>query len=159
MLELLKDSRMGAYGTLALVFDVLLRVLFVALLPAAQAWFLLAVPVLGKAAISMAASAGKPARPGGSGALFIGNVSAPTALGCALCAFLLFSAAGWATGGAVAAALAGLCALAGFAAAYGFSRLCTGKLGGLTGDCLGGCCETAELTALLALAVVFIRIL
>jgi adenosylcobinamide-GDP ribazoletransferase len=159
MLLILKDSRMGAYGTLALVFDVLLRIFLVAMLPGAQAWFLLAVPVLGRSSEAMAAAIGKPARPGGSGALFIGNVGRGTAVFCAIIAFLAFAAVGWFTGGWAAALWAAGCALAGLAAAFGFYRLCDGKLGGLTGDCLGGCCETAELAALLALAIVFIKIL
>ena len=159
MLAILKDSRMGAYGSLALIFDVLLRVFLFALLPADKFWFIAAVPVLGRSAIALVSAIGKPARPGGSGALFIGNVPTGTALLCVMIALAAFAAVGAFCGGILAALWAVGCALLGFAVAFGFYLLCISKIGGLTGDCLGGCCETGELAALLALAIVFVKIL
>ncbi len=152
MLALLKDSRMGAYGTLALVFDVGLRTLAVAALPGRWLWFLLVVPALGRACIAWVAAVGTNARPGGSGALFIGNVPPAVAWGSLIGVAAAFALTGWLVGGTwLALAAAGAAGL-GLLAAWGFFRLCNRKLGGLTGDCLGGCCELAELASLLALA-------
>ena len=158
MLAILKDSRMGAYGTLALVFDVGLRTLAVAALPQRWLWFLLVVPVLGRACTAWAAAVGASARPGGSGALFIGNVPAFTAACSLACALMGFTVCGFALGGGALALAAAGCAGVGFLAAWAFFGLCNRKLGGLTGDCLGGCCELAELASLLALVVVAMRI-
>lgn len=151
MLALLKDSRMGAYGTLALVFDVGLRTLAAASLPGQWLWFLVVVPVLGRACVAWAAAVGVSARPGGSGALFVGNVPPAVAACSLLGAALAFALVGFAVGGPALAFIAAGCAGMGFLAAWGFFGLCNRKLGGLTGDCLGGCCELAELASLVML--------
>lgn len=151
MLAILKDSRMGAYGTLALVFDIGFRTLAVASLPWRWLLFLLAVPMLGRACIAWVAAVGKPARAGGSGALFIGNLSKPVAAGSLAVAFAAFALIGMWLGGLPLLLGAVGSALLGFLAALGFDRLCVRKLGGLTGDCLGACCEVAELASLLML--------
>ncbi|MDP2892666.1 MAG: adenosylcobinamide-GDP ribazoletransferase [Bacillota bacterium] len=159
MLAILKDSRIGTYGALALIFDILLRVLFVALLPQTFAWFIIVVPVLGRSSIALVCSFGKPAKKDGSGALFIGNVTAGIAVFCVLATLAAFGATGFFIGGVVAMLWSLSCVLIGFIGSLGFYRLCVKKIGGLTGDCLGGCCEIGELTTLFALVIIINRII
>lgn len=151
MLAILKDSRMGAYGTLALVFAIAIRTAAAVVLPLSWFPFLACVPMLGRAVIAWIAATGKPARPGGSGALFLGNVpKAGAALGLAAVAAAFALTGGLLGHPPLLPASLGAVLLA-CAAAWAFRNLLNRRLAGLTGDCLGACSETAELVALVAL--------
>ncbi|WP_347114167.1 adenosylcobinamide-GDP ribazoletransferase [Leclercia sp. S52] len=148
MLEIMKDSRLGTFGGLALVFAILLKVLAViglAHLPAKE-WFALLVcaPIAGRAALVLGMYGQRYAREGeGMGSLYIGQVSfrnaALTLLGGALVVALI-------------AGLHGLAAmLVTYVVIYGLVHYLRRRLGGHTGDTLGALAETAEIVFLLAL--------
>ena len=148
MLEIMKDSRLGTFGGLALVFAILLKVLAVTglgHLPAKE-WFSLLVcaPIAGRAVLVLGMYGQRYAREGeGMGSLYIGQVSfrhaALTLLGGALAVGLI--------GG-----LHGLAAmLVTYAVIYGLVHYLRRRLGGQTGDTLGALAETAEIVFLLAL--------
>lgn len=148
MLEIMKDSRLGTFGGLALVFSILIKVSAVAgltHLPPAQ-WFTLLVcaPIAGRAALVLGMYGQRYAREGeGMGSLYIGQVSlretAITLLGGTIAVGLI--------GGlhALAAALVSYVAIAGLV------RYLRRRLGGQTGDTLGALAESAEMVFLLAL--------
>ena len=145
-LEIMRDSRIGSYGVLALILSVGLRATACAALPAGP----LAVAVL---AATGAASRGAmtgvmaglpPARPDGR-AVSTGRPSPATtglALAGASALWLIALPFGLALI-TVAACCAGAAIVAGIARA---------KIGGQTGDILGASQQIAEITALLALA-------
>ena len=148
MLEIMKDSRLGTFGGLALVFAILLKVFAViglAHLPAKE-WFMLLVcaPIAGRAALVLGMYGQRYAREGeGMGSLYIGQVSfrnaALTLLGGAIAVGLI--------GG-----LHGLAAmLVTYVVIYGLVHYLRRRLGGQTGDTLGALAETAEIVFLLAL--------
>lgn len=148
MLEIMKDSRLGTFGGLALVFAILIKVLAVislAHLPT-KAWFalLMCAPIAGRAALVLGMYGQRYAREGeGMGSLYIGQVSfrraALTLLGGAIAVGLI-------------AGLHGLAAiLVTYTVIYGLVHYLRRRLGGQTGDTLGALAESAEIVFLLAL--------
>ncbi|MCF2435785.1 adenosylcobinamide-GDP ribazoletransferase [Streptomyces thinghirensis] len=160
-LRIMKQSDIGPFGVLALVF-----VLFAQVAALAQAYdgswargALAAVvsATAARLALTLAARSGVPAaRPEGLGAAVAGVV--PT--GGALAVTAVVTAAGAAAGAllgpydglhdAIRTALAALCAVA---VAELLLRHCVRRFGGVTGDVFGGVAETAATTALVVLVL------
>ncbi|HEX5692426.1 MAG TPA: adenosylcobinamide-GDP ribazoletransferase [Roseiflexaceae bacterium] len=141
-LEIMRDSRVGVMGVLALAAIVGLKV---ALLFGTDEWVpaLLLAPALGRWAICYGLGRFPAARADGLGAMAqvqtsSGLVFAPTVI--VIIAALLIAG----LRGAVALALVWL-------AARTLARWWTRDLGGLTGDTYGALCEIAEVVALAAL--------
>ncbi len=142
-LEILKDSRIGAYGTLALILGMGLIWQALAGLVAVEAWgAVAAAAMLSRAAMAGVMAALPFARAGGLAAS-VGRPPWDTViLGGALALALAVALTGMA--GLVAALAAG-------AAATGVARLAQTKIGGQTGDVLGAAQVMADLAALLTL--------
>lgn len=143
-LEIMKDSRVGSYGVLALVLSMLLRWSALSALMADAGWAgaLIAAAMLSRGGMVALAAALPFARPGGLSAS-VGRPSAGAislALALALVATLLLT--GWP---GLAAAVSVTFALAFWAA------IAQARIGGQTGDILGAGQQIAEITALLAL--------
>jgi adenosylcobinamide-GDP ribazoletransferase len=146
MLAVMKDSRIGASGALALVLLVAGRVAVLAALPAAE------VPAALIAAHALSRWTTLPlawrlpyVRPaGGLGKPLAGRVTGRrVAAGTALAALIAAITLGWSALPALTAA-----AVVAFASGLFFRA----RLGGVTGDCLGAAIQLAELAILLALA-------
>ncbi len=146
-LEVMKDTRIGAFGLVAVVLVLLLKFGALASLSGARLWgALVAAPALARALAAALSVLLPPARK---------DVG-------------LAAATAGAPGGASALTTSGLCALAAAALAAGPNGLWAAlavliwgavlgfwfrrRLGGVTGDCLGAAIESAEAVALLALA-------
>lgn len=142
-LEIMRDSRIGSFGVLAVIMVLALRVAAIVQIasPAAAAAALLAVAMASRGAMALWAWLLPSARPDGLGhsAAEGSRVAVLVALICALAALVPVQ------GGALAA----LAMLAGGGAVAGFARR---RLGGQTGDVLGAIQQLSELCALLALA-------
>ena len=144
-LEIMKDSRIGSYGALALVLGVLIRwSALSALFAAGSVWGpLLALGALSRWPLLAMLWALPPAREGGLSRLIGRPGTATLALGGAMALLLGLLAAG---AQAVPAALAVL------AVTVLWSLLVRGRLGGQTGDTCGAAQQLAEIAALLTLA-------
>jgi adenosylcobinamide-GDP ribazoletransferase len=145
-LAIMRDSRHGTFGVLALVASVLLRVAALARLgdPLHAGLALVAAHALSRALLPAAMRVLKPARADGLGAGAGTPSPAQTAVAVAL-------------GGAIALAalgpLRGLLALLAAAAAVGAAaRLARSRIGGYTGDVLGAFQQIGEIAMLLAAA-------
>ncbi len=152
-LEIMRDSRIGAFGAIALVLALGLKVALLATLAESGAWnaclAVLAAHVLSRAAplfvmralpyAAGEAGKSKPLADALGGAAFI------TGLCWAAPALLLVA---WAQG---LPALLAVCALAGGVTAWAAWRFAR-RLQGFTGDCLGAVQQLAELAVYLALA-------
>lgn len=143
-LEIMRDSRIGTYGVLALVFSVGLR--WAALTALFDAGFGV-LALLGAAAISRAVMPAlmtvlPPARPGG----LSHHVGAPPAIVSVVSALMAAMIAILTLGSAAPAALFGA-GLAGLA----IGALAKAKIGGQTGDVLGASQQIAEVAVLLVL--------
>ncbi|WP_328560041.1 adenosylcobinamide-GDP ribazoletransferase [Streptomyces coelicoflavus] len=156
-LRIMKQSDIGPFGVLTLLFTLLAQVAALAqAYDGSWARGALAAVVSATAArlaLTTAARAGVPAaRPEGLGAAVAGVVPA----GGALAAVAVVTAAGAAAGAylgpydALRTALAVLCAVA---AAELLLRHCVRRFGGVTGDVFGGVAETAATTALVVLVL------
>ncbi|GIP38780.1 adenosylcobinamide-GDP ribazoletransferase [Paenibacillus sp. J31TS4] len=160
MLEIMKDSRVGAMGVIAGVLVLLAKAsLLVSLLDrgwAGAALPLACVPVWSRWWM-VASIAGWPyarAEGGGMGGLFRGVTLRSAAASGAAAAALTFALL-LAGGFGAARAAAAVCVLAGLTAAAGWllNRRIAGRLGGLTGDTYGAVNELLELTLLAALVL------
>jgi adenosylcobinamide-GDP ribazoletransferase len=144
-LEIMKDSRIGAYGVLALIIVTGLKWLtLTALIEAGALWAAVLLP----AALSRGAMAGVMsslpfAREDG----LARHVGRPSTAGAAvaLVAAAIFAAAATGIAGVAAIAASGAVAMA-------VTRLARAKIGGQTGDVLGAAQQLSHLAALLALA-------
>ncbi|WPC75898.1 adenosylcobinamide-GDP ribazoletransferase [Vibrio porteresiae] len=148
MLEIMKDSRIGTHGTLALIFGLLLKVVVVAKLlqmsPHAGYATLIIAPVVSRALMSVLMYEQEYARENGLGNIFIGKISGQAYLITLLTSFILLF---FAVGGM---------AFAVFILSYLFSLLyryyINHSLGGQTGDTLGAGNELFEIIVLLCAA-------
>lgn len=153
MLEIMKDSRLGAYGGLALILTLALRTEALASLagsgPLAAGLAMIAVNAAARAALvwhwfmlpparadGVAAAVGQPGRGALSTALFTGA--------------LVFALAG--VGSFALASLFGAIIVAAIASAL-FARLVRGKIQGHTGDTLGASEQVCEVALYVALAI------
>ena len=136
-LAIMRDSRIGSFGALALVFSVLLRAAALGLSPHPVRAVLLAA-VLGRGAMLVPLLLLRPARTEGLAAMLGDATAGRSVAGLAITAV----AAIWAPGAGVAALVAGLAVAA----------LARRQIGGYTGDVLGAAEQAAECAALSLLA-------
>ena len=145
MLEIMKDSRVGAHGVIVFVALILAKwSLLLDLLPAGPVSAtplaaLFAMPVLGRLAMVIAITSYPYARPEGLGRAFAAYAGRPALHIAVGTAVLLVVPLG-------PAALVALAAAAIFAVA--FSRYAVRALGGLTGDTYGAVTELTEVVVL-----------
>jgi adenosylcobinamide-GDP ribazoletransferase len=146
-LRIMRDSMLGSYGVLALVFSVALRASALASMasPTTAVLALVAAAAVSRAMVvalmslmemartdGLAAAAGKPTNEGMLAAFGLAAVSA----------FLLLGAAGW-----IVLAIAALATL-------GMGLLARRQIGGVTGDVLGAVQQVTEVAVLLSVAAV-----
>ena len=146
-LEIMSDSRIGAYGAIALIVSIGIRAAAIAELndPGFVLGALVAAAAVSRATIPVVMAFGTPAKSGGLGA-GAGKPDAAVWAGGLLIAVLvvvLAAPGGWFTG--VLGAAAGAALVGWFAAR---------SLGGYTGDTLGATQQTAEIFALAFIAAV-----
>jgi adenosylcobinamide-GDP ribazoletransferase len=151
-LEMMKDSRNGTYGTLALVLSVAIRIAALSAIASessiAAAFALLAASAAARAALVWHWFELPLARPGGTADQAGKPDSGQLNFALMSCIpFVLFPAF-LAAGVDAIVLMAALLALS----AIFFVRLCRGKIGGHTGDTLGAAAQIAEISALIALA-------
>jgi adenosylcobinamide-GDP ribazoletransferase len=142
ILEIMRDSRIGSYGAVALILVLSARLgCLAALIPLGGARALIGAHVLGRWS-SLPLLAWLPyARAQGAGKPFVGAVTGwRLATGTVLTALLLVPALG------PRALVAGLAAAATTAVAGWYFRA---RLGGITGDCLGATNQVVELVTYL----------
>ncbi|MGH1574068.1 adenosylcobinamide-GDP ribazoletransferase [Methylobacterium sp. P31] len=150
-LEIMRDSRIGAYGATALVLALALRIGALATL-LDRTGYAAATALLLAAALSRVAALAPmvllpPARPDGLAASVgrPGRSSLTTALGIGVALALAAGLLGLPLGGVALMILcAGLATLA-------LTRLARRTIGGQTGDVIGACQQVSEIAALLAL--------
>ncbi|HTO79868.1 MAG TPA: adenosylcobinamide-GDP ribazoletransferase [Methylocystis sp.] len=151
-LEIMRDSRLGSYGGLALGLSLLLRVFALAALTE-RSTSLAAAAMIATGALSRCAGlapllALSPARAEGAGAAMPRPSSGALAQAAALAG--LFSLAPALYGAPLARIL--VADLAACVAAILVARLAERQIGGYTGDVLGAAQQLAEIAALLALS-------
>ena len=154
-LAIMKDSRIGTFGTIGLVLSIGLRaaaigVLATLLSPLAAAFAFLGIAAASRAAMVWHWQALPCARPDGVAGKAGRPEEAPASfaigLGVAALVVCLVPACGLAAGAGALAAIAAATALC--------TRHVGGRLGGYTGDTIGAAQQLAEIAALLALVLI-----
>ncbi|MFG1666521.1 adenosylcobinamide-GDP ribazoletransferase [Streptomyces sp. Y7] len=156
-LRIMKQSDIGPFGVITLVFVLLAQVAALARLYddswARGALATVVSAVAARLALTLAARAGVPAaRPEGLGAAVAGVVRVRAAAAVAVAVTVAAAAAG-ALLGTDDAAHTALAVLAASAAAELLLRHCVRRFGGVTGDVFGGLAETAATTALVVICL------
>ncbi len=148
MLEIMRDSRIGTNGTLAILFDVLLRLALLNSMGGTPVMLsILLAPVIAKTLVVLLISISIYARPGqGMGTLFLGKLStartmAAYAIGAGLTLIFLKL---W--GLVVLLACMIIC--------LGFKQMVYVKIQGMTGDTLGAANEVIEIAVLIAMVMI-----
>ncbi len=145
-LGIMRDSRIGVFGAVGLIFALLIGVLALGELPGAvREKALLLAPVVGRHAPLQLARTFQPATLGqGLGAAFMKAVTLRAVSIGALAVIVVAAVIVW-PWGLLAAGI-------GIGLAWELGRFLSRRLGGLTGDGLGAAVEVGELGVLLALA-------
>jgi adenosylcobinamide-GDP ribazoletransferase len=143
ILEIMKDSRIGTYGGLALLLSVLIRWQGLVGITLDYLPTLVAVMALSRASIVVLARIAEPATDG-MGSLFTRNVSTLTAVLVAAQGVAAAMWCGWRAG----LALVMVTAIVVLSARWYFHR----RIGGVTGDCLGATSQVVEMSLLGVLA-------
>ena len=143
-LEILKDSRMGTYGVIAICFVLAVKTI---LLAQTGSWqLLLALPVCGKIPMITCAMVSRYPRQDGLGKYIIELLSRKTAvLSIVLCAAIVFALSAWPYDGATLLIRAAVCIGAGIVLGLALASISKRKIGGATGDILGAANEMGEM--------------
>jgi adenosylcobinamide-GDP ribazoletransferase len=145
MLEIMRDSRIGTNGAIAIFFDLALKIVLLGQLKdCCLIKGILLAPVISRTLMVLLIMTCPPARAGsGMGNLFIGQTRWRDAIGAfVFCLIAVVVGCGY-----QALPLLGLNLLAGWC----YRRLVLRKIGGMTGDTLGALNEVSEVVSLLAL--------
>jgi adenosylcobinamide-GDP ribazoletransferase len=151
-LEIMKDSRIGTFGVLALLLSVYLRGASLALI-AGESLGLASAVLIGAAALSRTAAliplaVLPPARDNGAG--FAAGKPEPAAAAAAACLAIVFALAPVLAGAALTQALVAIALATG--AAYALVPLARKHIGGQTGDVAGAAQQLSEIAFYLAFA-------
>ncbi|OEF98022.1 cobalamin 5'-phosphate synthase [Desulfuribacillus alkaliarsenatis] len=153
VLEIMRDSRVGAMGVLVFVANVLLKFAFLASLPVnIKMWALLLAPVLGRAMIVYAIKYYPYARSGSGLGKSYGSYVTTNIVIVAMITVVAVSV----LASPVASLFGMLIILLAATAAALFVHWIAGKLGGHTGDTYGATCEVSE-TLLIIFAVMGLK--
>jgi adenosylcobinamide-GDP ribazoletransferase len=151
MLEIMRDSRIGTNGTIAIVFDYLLKLSLLAMLTGKGLYFaVLLSPVAAKALVVLLMKTSVYARSGpGLGGLYLEKqTSAATVLSIAIGLIII----------SVFSGIWGIAAFGGCAVVcFLYRSFIYTKLQGMTGDTLGAANELLEISFILIMAVMAVR--
>nr|WP_294563325.1 adenosylcobinamide-GDP ribazoletransferase [uncultured Rhodopila sp.] len=148
-LEIMRDSRIGSFGALALLLSVLVRVAAISALarPGVVAAALVAAGMLGRSGMVLLVIAIRPARADGMGASMGGLRVGPAAAGLGMAVAASFAL--------LPARPAAAVVLLSVAVSLGMAKLAAAQIGGYTGDVLGACEVATECVVLTAGTVAF----
>ncbi|MGL4736508.1 MAG: adenosylcobinamide-GDP ribazoletransferase [Cellulosilyticaceae bacterium] len=142
--EIMKDSRVGAFGVMAIVMDLLFHAIGFAALSSVPTTLVL-VPVFAKLSVVLLCRIGKNAK-AGLGALWIENIDwKGIVLNVCIAIGLGGLIIGWFKTLILVVIVVG--------ATYYLRKVYTDKLGGITGDCLGATNQLIEWLVILCLAI------
>ncbi len=146
VLEIMRDSRVGSFGVMGIVLDILARFVLLNSLGPAKLPALILVPVLSRWMMVLAARIHPYARAeGGLGKAFTEHIGAREVVLASITALLLAVALLRGTGLLIAGVVLLL--------TLGASKWIANKIGGMTGDTFGAVNELAEVGGLLALVL------
>lgn len=151
IISIMKDSRLGTFGCIAIVADMLLRVLLLGDIIADSAYsslYILIIPIIARTYIAFLSYIGKPAKEEGMGNLFIETVTIREVIvGIVVGMLITFGVLGIIEGLILFITATAVTIL--------FNVYCKSKIGGVTGDSLGA---NNEIVTIALMIVVYIMI-
>lgn len=152
MLEIMKDSRIGTNGTLAIIFDMLVRVAILVSVPADKIiWVLFLAPIASRALLPLLMKLSVYARAEGMGGLFLGKQKWHRTIAALL------------IGLAIIYAIFGFLGFVSFVVVLltlmMFKGYIYSKLQGMTGDTIGAANEIAEILFTLTMVILWRQLL
>jgi len=145
IIEIMKDSRVGTFAVLALIFDILIKYSALSfIIENNMSYAIIIVPVISRCTLVLLFLIGKNAKKNGTGNLFIQNISLKEFIVSFIfmivpCVLLI----GY-KNSLIMIAISFIVTLV-------FLNLCNKKIGGITGDCLGANNEIVEMFSMLVL--------
>ncbi|MDF2880590.1 MAG: adenosylcobinamide-GDP ribazoletransferase [Clostridiaceae bacterium] len=146
IIEIMKDSRIGTFACAAIVFDILIKVsAYNNLIMKSGFLSILVIPILGRLSIAFLSAMGNPAKPKGSGNLFIKNIGfIQILINIIICMIICIPIIG-STKTLTVILVSGLIT-------FLFNKFCIHKMGGITGDSFGANNELVEIVILIILS-------
>ncbi|MEG2353083.1 MAG: adenosylcobinamide-GDP ribazoletransferase [Clostridium sp.] len=148
IMEVMKDSRVGTYASIATIGDMLMKyVIILTLISSDASAIIIIAPIISRLAVVFTAFISKNAKENGSGNIFIGNINLSIMLMVAIITiFLSIKILGITNLVIIIPSV--------LIATYIFNIFCNSKIGGQTGDTLGAVNELMEiLTMLIFIAI------
>lgn len=143
VIEIMKDSRIGTYACISIVFDILIKYTALSFALQKGAWeVILLAPILGRGSILILSFIGKPAKPKGTGNFFIHNVGISELI-IGILSIVVFSYI------LVGVKSSVICIVFVIIMTFLFNKLCMHKMNGITGDSLGANNELNEMLILI----------
>lgn len=152
IIEIMKDSRVGTFAVLALIFDILIKYSALSfIIENNMSYAIIITPIISRSSTVLLFLIGKTAKKKGTGNLFIGNISLKEfiinfilmIIPCVLLVGYKYTL---------------IVIPISFIGTLGLLNLCNRKIGGITGDCLGANNEIVEMFAMLVfVALIYIN--
>ena len=148
IIEVMKDSTVGTYATIAIVFDLLARYEAVnTIIGINLPLILIATPIIARFTVVFISFIGKNAKETGSGNIFIGNIDVKRLVISGIITILLATLL-------IEIKKSVILIILGLFLSFLFNKFCESKITGLTGDSLGANNELVEiLTMILFIAM------
>jgi adenosylcobinamide-GDP ribazoletransferase len=148
IIEIMKDSTVGTYASVAIVFDMLARYVAVStVIEMNLPLILIATPIIARFTVVFICYIGKNAKETGSGNIFIGNIHNKQMAIVAVMTFFLATLL-------IDVNKSSILIITALAFTFLFNKFCESKITGLTGDTLGANNELVEiLTMILFIAI------
>ena len=148
IIEIMKDSRVGSFGVLAMIFDVIVRIFGVYYIGInSMGYMLIIIPMISRMFTVFVCLIGKNAKEKGTGTLYIENTSYKQFFGAVILTVLIsnlfcdFFTIGYLL-------------IAGLVVTLLFNGMCKSKIGGHSGDTLGANNELVEICLFIICSVV-----
>lgn len=143
IIEVMKDSRVGTYASIAIVFDLLARYAAVyTVIEMNLPLILIATPVIARFTVVFLSFIGKNAKETGSGNIFIGNIGVKQLLITAIITSILATLL-------IGVNKTSILLVAVLIFSFLFNKFCESKITGLTGDTLGANNELVEILVMI----------
>ena len=147
IIEVMKDSRVGTYASIAIVFDMLARYAVVCtILTINLPLILIATPIIARFTVVFISFIGKNAKETGSGNIFIGNIDVKRLVVTAITTIILVTLL-------IGFTECTMLIVAALSLSFLFNKFCESKIMGLTGDSLGANNELVEILTMILFIV------
>jgi len=148
IIEVMKDSTVGTYATIAIVFDILVRYAAVnTIIEVNLPFILIVVPIIARFTVVFISFIGKTAKETGSGNIFIANIDVRTLVITGITTMIFVTLL-------IGLNKSVILIVSALLLSFFFNKFCESKITGLTGDSLGANNELVEiLTMILFIAL------